>query len=114
MAWRASWPRKTLRLVRPLPRTSFSFAFFTLRSSAGSAGSSWARFEAGDLGAAQPGAQDEVHDRPVPQRPGVPVNGGRLAAAVAAPVELVEALDPVQHVLHCPHLRVGERPGLRG
>jgi len=71
--------------------------------------------EAGDLGAAQPGAQDEVHDRPVAQWPGMPVNGGRLAAAaVAASVEPVEALDPVQHVLHCPHLWAGERPDLRG
>jgi len=33
---------------------------------------------------------------------------------VAAAVELVEALDPVEHVLHCPHLRAGERPDLRG
>ena len=41
--------------------------------------------EAGDLGTAQPGAQDEVHDRPVPQRPGMPVNGGRLAAAASSP-----------------------------
>jgi hypothetical protein len=46
-----------------------------------------------------PGAQNEVHDRPVARRPGMPVNGGRMAAAAAvaaAAVELVEALDPVQ------------------
>ena len=33
---------------------------------------------------------------------------------MAASAELVEALDPVQHVLHRPHLRAGERPDLRG
>ena len=79
MAWRASRPRKTVRLVRPLPRTPFSLAFFTRRSSAGSAGVELGQVEAGDFGAAQPGAEDEVHDGPVPQRPGVPVHGGRLS-----------------------------------
>src|SRR5260370_18841205 len=42
------------------------------------------------------------------------VNGGRLVAAVAAAVELVEALDPVEPGVRCPHLRAGERPDLRG
>ena len=64
--------------------------------------------EADDLGAAQPGAKDQVHDRPVAQRPGVPVHWGYLAAAVAAAVELVEALEPVQHVLDGPQLRTGK------
>jgi hypothetical protein len=56
--------------------------------------------EAGDFGAAQPGAQDQVHDGPVAQRPGVPVHGRRgVAAAVAAAAQLVEPFDPVEHVL---------------
>ena len=45
---------------------------------------------------------------------GVPVHRRHPAAAVAAPVQLVEALDPVQRVLHRAHLRSGERPDLRG
>jgi hypothetical protein len=44
----------------------------------------------------------------------VPVNRGRVVTAVAAAVELVKALDPVQHVLCRPHLRSGERPDLGG
>ena len=40
--------------------------------------------------------------------------GRRIAAAVAAAVQLVEPLDPVEHVLDGPYLRSGERPHLRG
>lgn len=58
------------------------------------------QIEADDRGAAQPGPEDEVHNRPIPQRPGMPVHGGcLLTAAVAAAGQPVEAFDPIQHVL---------------
>src|SRR5690348_4944034 len=70
--------------------------------------------EADDFGAAQPGAEYEVHDCPVAQRPGVPVHCGRLVAApVAAAIQLVEGLDSVQHVLYRPYLRPGKGADLR-
>lgn len=55
-----------------------------------------------------------MHDGPVAQGPGVPVHRRSAAAAVAAAVQRVESLDPVEHVLNGPHLRSGQRPYLRG
>jgi hypothetical protein len=103
-----------VRLVRPFPRTPFSLAFFRRRSSAGVEGTSWSRSRPTTSARRSPVPKYEVHDGPVTPRPGVPVHCGRLvAAAVAAAVQLVEAFDPVQHVLDRPHLRLGKGADLR-
>ncbi|WP_322768864.1 hypothetical protein [Frankia sp. Cr1] len=52
-----------------------------------------------------------MHDRPVPQRPGVRMHRWRrVGVAVGAAGQPVEPLDPVQHVLHRPDLRIPQRP----
>ncbi|MEU7833053.1 MULTISPECIES: hypothetical protein [unclassified Nonomuraea] len=42
------------------------------------------QIEADDFGAAQRGPEDEVHNCPVPQRPGMLVHGGCLVTATVA------------------------------
>jgi hypothetical protein len=59
-------PRNTLRVVRLLARTPTSRAFLTRRSSPGVFGQSWARSAPTSSGAAQPGPEQQVHDRAVP------------------------------------------------
>ncbi|MET8144590.1 hypothetical protein ABZU32_30155 [Sphaerisporangium sp. NPDC005288] len=65
------------------------------------------KVHAGDVGAAQTGAEDYVDDRAVAQRPGMPVQGGG-PAAVSAAGELVVGLDAVQDVFDGPYLPAGQ------
>jgi hypothetical protein len=71
--------------------------------------------KADELGTAQSRGEQHMHDCTVPQRTGVPMDGGPdLLALVTAALESVEGVEAVQDVFHRAHLRLAQRPRVGG